>query len=115
MAIKKSTRKQVLRRQTRRGRAVAVPLETIERRIYLIRRQQVMLDEDLARLYQVETKALNRAVKRNEKRFPEDFMFQLDEDEVESLRCQFGASKYFYSFIGGRKLRPPIFFRLLFF
>ena len=54
-----------------------VPVELIERRIYLIRGQKVMLDADLAELYQVPTLRLNEAVKRNRKRFPEDFMFQL--------------------------------------
>ena len=56
-------------------RAVAVPPEVIDRRIYLIRRQRVMPDADLAGLYRVETKTLNRAVKRNRDRFPKDFMF----------------------------------------
>jgi hypothetical protein len=56
----------------------------IERRIYLIRGQKVMLDADLAELYQVPTKALNQAVKRNLERFPEDFMFQLTSDEAVS-------------------------------
>ena len=54
----------------------------------------IMVDSDLAMLYQVETKALNRAVKRNIKRFPEDFCFQLTTEEVEALRCQFDTSKY---------------------
>jgi len=54
-----------------------VPVELIERRIYLIRGQKVMLDADLAELYQVETKALNQAVRRKPERFPEDFRFQL--------------------------------------
>ncbi len=61
--------------------------------IYVVRGQRVMLDSDLAMLYQVETKALNRSVKRNINRFPEDFMFQLSEDEYQVLRCQFGTSK----------------------
>lgn len=65
----------------------------IENLIYVIRNKQVMVDSDLAMLYQVETKALNRAVKRNIKRFPEDF-FQLTTEEAESLRCQSGTSKY---------------------
>jgi len=51
------------------------------------------IDSDLAKLYAVETGALNRQVKRNEDRFPEDFMFQLSEEEYESLRCQIGISK----------------------
>jgi phage regulator Rha-like protein len=70
-----------------------VPIELIERRIYLIRGQKVMLDADLAELYQVETKALNRAVHRNIERFPEDFMFQLTKAEAETLRLQIATSK----------------------
>jgi len=62
--------------------------QTIERRIYLIRDQKVMLDSDLAGLYQVPTKALNQAVKRNLTRFPADFMFQLTTRELENWRSQ---------------------------
>jgi hypothetical protein len=69
-----------------------VPVERIEQAILLIRGHKVMLDADLAVLYGVETKALNRAVKRNIERFPDDFMFQLTEDEVAILRRQFGTS-----------------------
>ena len=65
------------------------PLENIENLIHVIRGKQVMLDRDLARLYGVETRVLNQAVQRNIERFPEDFMFQLSKDEVESLRSQF--------------------------
>ncbi|HEX8948084.1 MAG TPA: ORF6N domain-containing protein, partial [Dissulfurispiraceae bacterium] len=65
-----------------------VPTEIIERKIYLIRGHKVMLDKDLAELYEVETKALNRAVKRNTDRFPDDFMFQLTKEEFENLRCR---------------------------
>lgn len=61
--------------------------------IYVVRNQQVMIDSDLAMLYQVETKALNRAVKRNIKRFPEDFCFQLTKEEDKILKCQIGTSK----------------------
>ena len=67
--------------------------ETIERKIYFIRGKKVLLSHDLAGLYQVETKELNRQVKRNPDRFPEDFMFQLSKNEWVSLRCQIGASK----------------------
>jgi len=59
--------------------------------IYTVRGVQVMLDSDLAKLYGVETKNLNRAAKRNEDRFPEDFRFQLRREEVESVRCQIGT------------------------
>jgi phage regulator Rha-like protein len=69
-----------------------IPAETIERRILLSRDQRVILDSDLAELYGVETKALNRAVKRNRDRFPADFMFRLTLQEVTALRCQFGTS-----------------------
>lgn len=64
-------------------------LEDIQRRIYIIRGCRVMIDYDLASIYQVETKELNQAVKRNAKRFEgEDFMFQLSEDEWRSLKTQ---------------------------
>ncbi len=59
-----------------------IPKEIIEQKIYLIRKQKVMLDSDLAKLYGVETKALNQAVKRNAKRFPSDFMFTLTREEI---------------------------------
>ena len=68
--------------------AVSVPAEIIEQKIYLIRGHKVMLDADLAKLYAVETKAFNQAVKRNIERFPEDFMFQLSVEEFQSLRSQ---------------------------
>jgi hypothetical protein len=65
----------------------------IERKIYLIRSHKVMLDSDLAELYGVETKRLNEQVRRNPKRFPADFMFQLTEEEAESLRSHFATLK----------------------
>ena len=64
-------------------------IRTIQNRIYEIRGERVMLDRDLATLYETETKALNLAVKRNIKRFPKDFMFQLTKEEWEGLRFQF--------------------------
>jgi len=67
-------------------------LAKIERRIFLIRGQKVMLSHDLAQLYGVETKALNRAVKRNADRFPDDFMFPLSKEEWKNLKCQIGTS-----------------------
>ncbi len=71
-----------------------VPAELIERKIYLIRNKKVMLDSDLAELYDVETKVLNQAVKRNIARFPEDFMFQLNKEEaLELSRSQFVTLK----------------------
>jgi len=63
--------------------------EPIHHKIYTLRGKQIMLDEDLAALYQVETKVFNQAVKRNIERFPDDFRFQLTEDEYDSLRSQF--------------------------
>jgi phage regulator Rha-like protein len=68
-------------------------IESIQQKIYLIRRQKVMLDSDLAELYGVSTKVLNQAVKRNAKRFPSDFMIQLKSSEYESLRSQFVTLK----------------------
>ncbi len=70
-----------------------VPIERIKRKIYFIRGQKVILDFDLARLYEVETKVLLQAVKRNIGRFPDDFMFQLTESEFRGLRSQFVTSK----------------------
>lgn len=70
-----------------------VPLERIEKVIYLIRRQKVVLDRDLAALYGVPTKALKQAVNRNRKRFPDDFMFVLDSQEFGQWRSQFVTSK----------------------
>jgi hypothetical protein len=67
----------------------AMPIATIESRIHLVRGIKVMLDEDLARLYGVQTKALNQAVRRNESRFPPDFMFRLTVHEASALRSQF--------------------------
>jgi hypothetical protein len=69
-----------------------VPVERIERQIYLIRNQKVMIDSDLAELYQVETRALNQAVRRNLYRFPEDFMFQLSKGELENWISQIVTS-----------------------
>ena len=74
-----------------------IPSERIEKTIYVIRGEKVMLDRDLAELYEVETKALNQAVRRNLDRFPADFMFQLSEKEVAELnRSQFvtGSEKH---------------------
>ena len=82
---------------------------TIRNLIYVIRGQQVMMDSDLAELYQVETKALNRAVKRNISRFPDDFCFQLSEAEFENLRCQFGTSSLENDNYGGRRYLPYVF------
>ncbi len=81
------------------------PME-IKNLIYTIRGKQVILDSDLASLYQVETKNLNRAVKRNIERFPLSFCFQTTEEEIENLRFQFGTSSLNY---GGRRYLPYAF------
>lgn len=90
----------------------------IESKMFLIRGQKVMLDEDLAALYEVETKALNRAVKRNLERFPEDFMFQLSAEEFATLRFQSGTSSLRSQIVtsnekparrGGRRYAPYAF------
>ena len=75
------------------SRTLPVPVILIERRIYLIRGAKVMIDTDLAQLYDVPTFRLNEAVKRNRKRFPVDFMFQLNKSEAESLTSQIAMSK----------------------
>ena len=83
----------------------------VENLIYVVRNKQVMVDSDLAMLYQVETGALNRAVKRNIARFPEDFRFQLTKDEYENLKCQFGTSNGSgtENGYGGRRTLPYVF------
>lgn len=89
------------------SKGVAVPDEVVMMtKIYLIRGQKVMLDIDLAELYQVETKRLNEQVKRNADRFPEDFMFQLTNEEWEFLRSQIATSK---EGRGGRRYAPLAF------
>jgi ORF6N domain len=102
-------------RATKNGMAAApkmksepflVPTEDIELLIQSIRGQKVMLDADLARLYGVETKVFNRAVRRNEERFPPDFMFQLTRDEFDNLKSQIGTSSYGH---GGRRKLPLAF------
>jgi hypothetical protein len=71
-----------------------IPLEVIEQRILLIRGQKVMLSTDLAGLYQVEARVLVQAVKRNIARFPQDFMFQLTEEEFSNLKSQIVISSW---------------------
>ena len=78
----------------------------IRRLVYVIRGAQVMLDSDLAMLYQVETGALNRAVKRNIGRFPDDFRFQLSKEELENLKCQIGIASSPSNGYGGRRTMP---------
>jgi hypothetical protein len=81
-----------------------LPVERIERAILVLRGQKVILDEDIAALYGVETKTLIRAMKRNIERFPIDFMFQLTPEDVENLRYQIGTSSW-----GGRRYLPYAF------
>lgn len=90
---------------------VEITRPSIEKMIYVIRDKQVMLDSDLAILYQVETGALNRAVKRNISRFPEDFRFQLTKEEYQNLRCQTGISSSAQgeNNYGGRRTLPYVF------
>ena len=88
------------------ARKDGVPLdaEAIAGRIVMLRGERVLLDADLARLYEVETGALNRAVRRHRDRFPPDFSFQLTREEADNLRCQFGISSW-----GGRRYLPRAF------
>jgi hypothetical protein len=93
---------------------IAVATELVEQRIYFISGQKVMLDGDLAELYQVPTGSLNQAVKRNLDRFPNDFVFQLTAEEAESLRSQIATSLRSQFVIsnegrGGRRYLPYAF------
>ena len=83
-----------------------IPEEEIMSKIYLIRGVKDMLDRDIAKLYEVETRILNQAVKRNEKRFPEDFMFQMSKEEMEDWKSQIVMSNK--EKMGLRK--PPLVF-----
>ena len=83
---------------------IQIPNEIIENKIYFIRNVKVMLDSDLALLYGVETKQLKRQVRRNIERFPDDFMFELNEIESEILRSQIGTSSW-----GGTRYMPMAF------
>ena len=84
---------------------VVTDMKDIKSLIYVVRGQQVMLDSDLAMLYQVETKVFNQAVSRNIERFPENFRFQLTKEEFDSLRSQIATSNG----RGGRRYRPYMF------
>jgi hypothetical protein len=81
-----------------------VVIDDIQSLIYTIRGVQVMLDSDLAALYEVETKVLNQAVKRNRQRFPEQFCFQLNDEEFTILKSQIVTSSW-----GGRRTNPHVF------
>ena len=83
---------------------IIVEDELVMSKIFIIRNQKVMLDKDLAQLYEVETKQLKRQVKRNIERFPDDFMMELTEIEFENLRSQFGTSSW-----GGSRYLPLAF------
>jgi len=80
---------------------VPVPVQLVDRRIYMIRGEKVMLDADLAELYQVPTKRVNEQVQRNRGRFPKDFMFRLSAAEARNLRSQIATSSW-----GGRRNLP---------
>lgn len=83
---------------------LSIPDDIITSKIYYIREQKVMLDRDLAELYQLETKQLKRQVRRNIERFPEDFMFELNQQEFDNLRSQFDTSSW-----GGTRYAPMAF------
>lgn len=87
------------------GEEIRLPDELLLNKIYVIRNQKVMLDKDLAELYHVETRVLKQAVKRNLKRFPHDFMFELTQEEFEILRSQFVTSSGW----GGDRYLPTAF------
>ena len=84
-------------------------VEDIKNLIYTVRGKQVMLDSDVAMLYHYETKNINKAMKRNINRFPEDFCFQLTEKEVENLRFQIGTSSLNKENYGGRRYLPYVY------
>ena len=86
------------------SKEIIISEDVILNKIYIIRNQKVMLDKDLAELYQVETKQLKRQVRRNIERFPQDFMFELTKEEFINLRSQFGTSRW-----GGNRYVPLVF------
>jgi hypothetical protein len=86
------------------SKEILIPDDIITSKIYWIREQKIMLDKDLAELYAVETKQLKRQVRRNRERFPEDFMFELNQQEFDNLRSQFGTSNW-----GGTRYVPMAF------
>lgn len=89
---------------TKNKAAALMPVEHIAQSILILRRRRVLLDRDLATIYEVNTGRLNEAVKGNAVRFPEDFMFQLIAEEVQNLRSQNAISSW-----GGRRYRPFVF------
>ena len=86
-----------------KNKSLALPLAMVERRIHAVRSHRIMLDTDLAELYEVTTKAFNQAVKRNLDRFPDDFIIRLTGKEVEILRSQIVTSSWSH---GGRRYLP---------
>ena len=90
-------------------KGLAIRAERLDRVIYEVRGQKVMLDSDLAAAYGVATKRLNEAVKRNPKRFPDDFVFQLTRQEVADLRSQIATSSLEMPAYGGRRYLPWVF------
>lgn len=97
---------QSMSEQTTPSTTASLPLEAIVQRIYLLRRQKVLLDADLAALYNVPTKRFNEQVKRNMARCPADFMFQLSGEEFAALRSQFATSNEAAAGRGGRRHLP---------
>lgn len=87
-----------------KGSSVSLAEEVILNKIFVLRGKKIMFDHDLAELYQVETKQLKRAVRRNIQRFPDDFMFELSDDEFSDLRSHFGTSSW-----GGVRYAPMAF------
>jgi hypothetical protein len=87
-----------------KGSSVSLAEEVILNKLFVLRGKKIMFDHDLAELYQVETKQLKRAVKRNIQRFPDDFMFELSDDEFSDLRSQSGTSSW-----GGMRYAPMAF------
>ncbi|OGH95844.1 MAG: hypothetical protein A2039_09005 [Candidatus Melainabacteria bacterium GWA2_34_9] len=83
-----------------------IPIQIIENKIFIIRGKKVMIDSDLAQLYEVETRIVNQAIKRNLDRFPQNFMFQVNNEEWQNLRSQFVISSGNY---GGRRYLPYVF------
>ena len=92
LRVRQSTRISMAKRLPSQTEEPSTSVELVERRIYVIRGQRIMLDADLADLYEVATKNLNKAVSRNRQRFPNDFMFQVTPEELENLRFQSGTS-----------------------
>lgn len=99
--------------QTNKNTQAAEIIESVQpdikNLIYVVRNQQVMIDSDLTLLYQVETGNLNKAMKRNQKRFPEDFCFQLTKQEYENLKFQSGSSSLNGNGYGGRRYMPYVY------